>query len=367
MKYKCLTYNRSHIPTIDIISNPHYGFIPLGLESKFDIDDFIKGDTLGSEYDFIWIYGLDLNIEGQEQQTERDTISKFIQYINTNVKKIGCFIFDYQGEGHSITHWLHKIDKIIDSINHTNYKVKVLWNTDRKIEHRNYDIFYKSGYELVYWYYCNNIVLNELVINSSRDYLFSFINGTVEGRPHRYKLLKKLFETNDIIKSGLISNLDKNVDLPYIILGDGWAVNQNKFTSDSKVFSNSYINLVSESTLKIESSKPGLFITEKSIKPFVQGQIPIILGQPGVARKLQEYGFDMFADIIDITYDDMNDLDTKVQFIYDSLVKLKEIDMNELFERKDIQKRLRNNYDRYIKLIDDHKNIREYLTEWIFN
>jgi hypothetical protein len=189
----------------------------------------------------------------------------------------------------------------------------------------------------------------------------------VNGREHRYKLLKKLFETNDIIKSGLISNLDKTVDLPYIMLGDGWLVKQNRFTSDSTVLSNSYINLVSETTPQIQYPTGGLFITEKSIKPFIQGQIPIILGQPGVARKLQEYGFDMFADIIDITYDDMNDLDTKVQFIYDSLVKLKEIDMNELFERKDIQKRLRNNYDRYIKLIDDHKNIREYLTEWIFN
>jgi hypothetical protein len=367
MKYKCLTYNRSHIPTIDNISQPYYGCIPLGLESKFDIDDFIKGDVLGSEYDFIWIYGLDLNIDGLGQETERDNVNKFIEYINTNVKKIGTFVFDYQGEGLAPNGWLVKIDKIIDSINCKNYKVKILWNVDRKIEHRNYDIFYKSGYELVYWYYCNNILLNQLVINSNRDYLFSFVNGVVNGREHRYKLLKKLFETNDIIKSGLISNLDKTVDLPYIMLGDGWLVKQNRFTSDSTVLSNSYINLVSETTPQIQYPTGGLFITEKSIKPFIQGQIPIILGQPGVARKLQEYGFDMFADVIDITYDDMNDLDTKVQFIYDSLVKLKEIDMNELFEREDIQKRLRNNYDRYINLIDDHTNIREYLTEWIFN
>ena len=367
MKYKCLTYNRNHIPTIDDIANPHYGCIPLGIESKFDIDDFIKGDTLGSEYDFIWICGLDLNIDGPCQETERDSVNKFIHYIDINVARIGCIVFDYQGEGLALNGWLCKIDKIIDSNKYKNYKVKILWNIDRKIEHRNYDIFYKSGYELVYWYYCNNLVLNELVINSTRDYLFSFINGVVNGREHRYKLLKKLFETNDVTKSGLISNLDTTVDLPYIKLGDGWVVKQNKFTSDSKMLSNSYINLVSETTSKSEVPKSGLFITEKSMKPFIQGQLPIILGQSGIARKLQEYGFDMFDDIIDISYDDMNDLDTKVQFIYDLLVKLNEIDFTELFEREDIQKRLRNNYDTYINLIHAHKDIREYLTEWVFN
>lgn len=53
------------------------------------------------------------------------------------------------------------------------------------------------------------------------------------------------------------------------------------------------INLVTETSLS-----EGIILTEKTCKPFMAYQIPIIVGPPGANKFLQDIGLDMFEDYI---------------------------------------------------------------------
>lgn len=64
----------------------------------------------------------------------------------------------------------------------------------------------------------------------------------------------------------------------------------------NRAFSDAYINLLTE------SDYPRAFITEKSIKPFLAGQFTAVIASPGMNAHLQELGFDMMADYINLEF-----------------------------------------------------------------
>jgi hypothetical protein len=86
-----------------------------------------------------------------------------------------------------------------------------------------------------------------------------------------------------------VSNL-KNKCLPHVI--------------SKKVHSKTLINLITETfyfnDLNMYSE---MFITEKTWKSFTAKQIPIIIGPRGLIDKLRNFGFDVFDDIVDNSYD----------------------------------------------------------------
>ena len=67
---------------------------------------------------------------------------------------------------------------------------------------------------------------------------------------------------------------------------------------------NSYVNIVTESTFI--DSELVVHITEKSFRPFYFYQFPIFVASHHHVKHLKEiYGFDMFEDIINHSYDDL--------------------------------------------------------------
>jgi hypothetical protein len=50
-----------------------------------------------------------------------------------------------------------------------------------------------------------------------------------------------------------------------------------------------------------------MFITEKTWKVFTAKQIPVIIGPKGILDKLRNFGFDVFDDLIDNSYDNEPD------------------------------------------------------------
>lgn len=84
-------------------------------------------------------------------------------------------------------------------------------------------------------------------------------------------------------------------------------------------FINSYINLTTETNF-IESS---IHITEKSFKPFFYYQIPIIISNSGHIKKMREiFDFDFFDDLIDHGYDNEQDNYTRINKIFDQILKI---------------------------------------------
>ena len=68
-----------------------------------------------------------------------------------------------------------------------------------------------------------------------------------------------------------------------------------------KIYS-SLINLTSE-TFYYE---PGLFLSEKTWKPILAGQMFIIIGQKHTLKRLRDIGFETFGHIFDESYDNMD-------------------------------------------------------------
>jgi hypothetical protein len=64
-------------------------------------------------------------------------------------------------------------------------------------------------------------------------------------------------------------------------------------------------------------------LSEKSIKPFAWGQVPIFLNLPNTIKYVREFGFDLFDDIIDHDYyDKENDPILRIKKTVDQLEKI---------------------------------------------
>jgi hypothetical protein len=121
-------------------------------------------------------------------------------------------------------------------------------------------------------------------------------------------------------------------------------------------FENSYVNIVTESSYV--KSEYVVHITEKSFRPFYFYQLPIFVASHHHVKHLKEiYGFDMFEDILDHSYDNVvNDRERLFQ-IFEEIKRLNE-------DKEKIKEFYRKNYDRFEKnkniIFDILKNTDDY-------
>lgn len=98
----------------------------------------------------------------------------------------------------------------------------------------------------------------------------------------------------------------------------------------NRAFTQCYINMLTE------SDYCNLFITEKSIKPFLSGQFFAIIAHRGVYTHLQDLGFDLLLDYIDVrsTENARAHIDSVVQQISTLLPNIKQAWDNTYKRRK---------------------------------
>lgn len=122
---------------------------------------------------------------------------------------------------------------------------------------------------------------------------------------------------------------------------------------ETNTYSNSYFNIITET----EFDNEVIHITEKSLKPFVVYQFPIFCSSPNHIKELKNlYDFDIFEDVIDHSYDSIEDHKQR-------LISVKN-EIKRIFEKKDMFVDFyKNNQDRFIKnrnlaldLINDKKD-----------
>lgn len=80
--------------------------------------------------------------------------------------------------------------------------------------------------------------------------------------------------------------------------------NIENFINLQEVYKQASVNIICETAY---SEKKLTHITEKTLFSFLALQIPIVIGNVGIVKWLEDLGFDMFNDIIDISYDTSND------------------------------------------------------------
>jgi hypothetical protein len=110
-------------------------------------------------------------------------------------------------------------------------------------------------------------------------------------------------------------------------------------TYTAPTYEESYFNIVTES----EYSSNTIHISEKSFKPFVTYQFPLILASPRHIHAIRKrYGFDFFDDVIDHSYDlELNHSERLIKFVKE----IKRIQENKEF----FIEFYKNNKERFVK------------------
>jgi hypothetical protein len=119
-------------------------------------------------------------------------------------------------------------------------------------------------------------------------------------------------------------------------------------------FQNAYINIVTETHFIFGE---GIHITEKSFKPFYYFQLPIFLALHNHVKTLKdEYGFYLFDDLINHSYDDEKDDAKRFHMVVNEIKRLSNM-------REEISLYYKNNID---KLIHNHNIIKNNQAEQSF-
>ena len=206
-------------------------------------------------------------------------------------------------------------------------------------------------------YYSKHIFKNDINIVTNKEFLFLCHNKRI--KPHRYGILLEMKKLNIINKIdwSFLLNDDPNRDyyqffkniydndeiellLPYISYFNKIGIKKsvyeeiqsnNNLENDfiyAKTFEDSYINIITETYF--DGNR--IHITEKSFKPFNFYQFPIFLSTYGHVKKLREiYGFDMFDDIIDHSYDDEPESKKRFNLVVNEIKRLSTLDINSYY------------------------------------
>jgi len=93
---------------------------------------------------------------------------------------------------------------------------------------------------------------------------------------------------------------------------------------------NSYINITAETCSHIEENY--VSISEKTYKPFISFNIPLIIGQPSIYSYLRNCGFDMFDDFFDNSNcTNEADMLNQIKFNFDIINRIKIKDLHEFY------------------------------------
>jgi hypothetical protein len=123
-------------------------------------------------------------------------------------------------------------------------------------------------------------------------------------------------------------------------------VHNNLFT-DELLKPNSFLNLVTESNTDV------MFLSEKTWKPILLEQPFIILGCPNQNLELLKYGFKLYDEIFDYSFDSEEDLQLRVLGIIHNLNKIKNKDYNELYNL--IEEKIKFNKNRALEIIKNYE------------
>lgn len=121
-------------------------------------------------------------------------------------------------------------------------------------------------------------------------------------------------------------------------------------TIKPETYLNSYINITTESNFETDD----IHITEKSFKPFYFYQIPVFFSTHNHLKVLNErYGFDMFDDLIDHSYDLEPNHRKRFSMAFNELIKLYNNKENVIEFYKNNKERFIDNKKKVINILND--------------
>lgn len=112
-----------------------------------------------------------------------------------------------------------------------------------------------------------------------------------------------------------------------------------------RVWLNVYDKIDIEIVCETNTTLDTFFVTEKTLRPIYYGRLFLVIGSPSFEQNLKNLGFDIFDDIIDKSYDDLESY-MRVDAVFNSLQKY----INNPVDYNTIKQRLINNQKLLLKI-----------------
>jgi hypothetical protein len=131
---------------------------------------------------------------------------------------------------------------------------------------------------------------------------------------------------------------------------------QSMTTINLDVYRKSLFNIIAETSVH------HTILSEKTFKVFASGQIPIMCGPKGAIDHLRKLGFDVFDDIVDHSYDFIENWQQRIDIMHTSLDKLVELDHKVLLDQTR-DRRIKN--QQYLRSVNLHNTLLDPIVKQI--
>lgn len=173
-----------------------------------------------------------------------------------------------------VTYWNHGLDRIYTG------PVQLV-----EFSNHNYDLVNQLYQRWPEWQH---------IVGQPRTQAWQCLNGRMCN--HRNRVVQTL----QAWPGGVLSYHDR-IRLPNYDYTQYTYNNVDNFINLAYVYSTCAVNIVTETEY---NTSPGI-ISEKTLLAMAAEQIPVVIGHAGIVQHCQELGFDMFTDLVDISYDTM--------------------------------------------------------------
>jgi len=220
---------------------------------------------------------------------------------------------------------------------HWNHRLKDIYNSSIELVE-----FPSHSHDLVQGLIQTKDEWLDVINNKTCDNNYMCLNGILKThRKYTYEYLSTL-DIPSIVTSSLTEN---NFNFPKYDDYD-WN-NIENYISLIEAYRTSPVNIITESLYY----EPVGIITEKTLFAFASLQLPILVAHKGAVKDAESYGFDMFRDIIDHSYDELpNNIRWKSAIDLNMHIIKEGINYNDLLPRlKKNQEYLLNGYLDFIE------------------
>jgi len=173
-----------------------------------------------------------------------------------------------------VTYWNHGLDRIYAG------PVRLV-----EFSNHNYDLVNQLYQRWTEWSH---------IVDQPRTQAWQCLNGRMCN--HRNRVMQILQGW----PGGVLSYHDR-IRLPNYDYTQYTYNNVDNFINLDYIYSTCAVNIVTETEY---NTAPGI-ISEKTLLAMAAEQIPILIGHAGIVQHCQELGFDMFTDLVDVSYDHM--------------------------------------------------------------
>ena len=175
---------------------------------------------------------------------------------------------------------------------------------------------------------------------TKKPYKFLFLNGQI--RTYREKFYK-ILDSKNLLDSTLWSYIKLNKFLPsnypdfFNTENFNIAVHKDSIEKSSwndgrinpVLYTDTYFSVVTETNIEM----PHTFITEKTYKPILAGHPFIIVANAGFYKDLHNLGYKTFSELIDESFDEIEDNDARISRIADIVEELCNQDLNKFLQK----------------------------------